>query len=274
MPQDPTPIGRSHALLADFRRAFKTGLLSPGDEKGDPFLPLEGPRLVGEAIRSGFRVEKALFSRTGLEHHGGKLMPQFSKHTSVAVAEDAAFAAAMDAEHPQGVAVLVRYPVPKLEAVFGTGETPALVVAAAEMQDPGNLGTLIRAADAFGATGVVALSDTVSPFNPKAVRASAGSLMHLPVIAKLPAAELVAACRQRGVRLLAAAARGDAEAIATGLDEPICLIIGQEAAGVSRELLRAADATVTIPMARAIDSLNAGVAGAILLYEAARQRQR
>ncbi|MGH9483326.1 MAG: TrmH family RNA methyltransferase, partial [Terriglobales bacterium] len=252
-------------LLTEFRRAFKNG------PEGGGMLALEGPRLVGEAIRSGARIEKALFSRTGLEHHGAKLLPQFSKHTSAGVAGDAAFAAAMEVEHPQGVAVLLRFAPPELAQVFGAA--PALVIAAAGVQDPGNLGTLIRAADAFGATGVAVLADTVSPYNPKAVRASAGSLFHLPVAAKVAAADLIAMCRQRGVRLLAAAARAQTSLETAGLAGPVCLVIGQEAEGVPRALLRAADATLAIPMAREVDSLNAGVAGAILLYEAARQRR-
>ncbi|HXE30276.1 MAG TPA: RNA methyltransferase [Terriglobales bacterium] len=258
--------------MSEFRQAFRAGLLADAD--GEPKLAIEGPRLIGEAIRSGYRIETALFSRTGLERLGAKLLPQLSKHTQTAVAEDKDFAGAMDVEHPQGAAALVRYPAPKLDDVFGKGDDgPALVVAAAEMQDPGNLGTLIRAADAFGATGVVALADTVNPFHPKAVRAAAGSLFHLPVVGKVTAEALIAACRRRSVRLLATSARGDAEAITAGLAEPLCFVIGQEAAGVPRDLQRAADAIITIPMTRAVESLNAGVAGAILLYEAARQRR-
>ncbi|HWG37808.1 MAG TPA: RNA methyltransferase [Terriglobales bacterium] len=260
-----TPIARHHALLTEFRRTFKAG--------PPPLLALEGPRLLAEAIRSGVRLEKVLFSRTGLAQLGQKLLPQFSKHAELYVAEDAAFVAAMDAEHPQGVAALAQHAPATLDQVFGPEHVPALVLAAAGLQDPGNLGTLIRAADAFGATGVVALADTVSPFNPKCVRASAGSVFHLPVAAKIPAADLMAACRARGVRVVAAAARADTAAESAQLDQPTCLVLGQEAAGVPRELLRAAEATVAIPMARELDSLNAGVAGAILLYEALRQRR-
>jgi len=263
---EPTPIGRHHALLTEFRRAFKAG--------PPPLLALEGPRVLSEAIRAGVRLDQVLFSRTGLAQLGPKLLPQFSKHTELAVADDAAFAAAMDAAHPQGVAALAQFAASPLAAAFGSGAPAPLVLAAAGLQDPGNLGTLIRAADAFGATGVVALADTASPFNPKCVRASAGSLFHLPVASKVPAADLVAACRARGVRVVAAAARADLAPEAAQFEGPTCLLLGQEASGVPRELLRAADAAVAIPMAREIDSLNAGLAGAILLYEAARQRRR
>lgn len=267
MPLEPASIGRRHPLLGEFRRAFKAGPLEGGT------LALEGPRLIADAIRSGCRVEKALFSRTGLEHHGAKLLPQFSKHVTTAVADDAAFASTAESEHPQGVAILLHFAAPELARVFGGESTPALILAAAGVQDPGNLGTLIRAADAFGATGVVVLADSVSPYNAKAVRAGAGSLFHLPVVPKVGAADLIAACRQRSVRLLATAARGDS-GLDAGFSGPVCLVIGQEAEGVPRALLRAADATVAIPMARPVDSLNAGIAGAILLYEAARQRRR
>jgi TrmH family RNA methyltransferase len=266
---EPAAIGRHHRLLTEFRRAFRDGPLEGG------LLAIEGQRLIAEAIRSGARLERALFSRTGFEQLSARLLPQFSKHVEIAVAEDAAFATAMESEHPQGVAALVRYAPAGLEAVFGpAGGTGApLVLAAAGLQDPGNLGTLIRAADAFGASGVAVLADSASPFNAKAVRASAGSLFHLPVAARVPAMAFITACRQHGLRLLAADARGQVEPAAAALAGPVGILIGQEASGIPRELLRAADATVAIAFARPVESLNAAVAGAILLYEAAKQRR-
>ncbi|MGH9466100.1 MAG: TrmH family RNA methyltransferase [Terriglobales bacterium] len=262
MPIEATPIARHHALLGEFRRAFRAG-------PPETMLAIEGPRLIGEALRSGAKIEKVLFSHRGLEQHGPKLLPQLSKHATVSVAEEAAFAGAMDAEHPQGVAALVAFTPAPLEVALGDR---ALLVAAAGLQDPGNLGTLVRAADAWGATGIVGLQDTVNPFHAKAVRASAGSLFHLPVIARLAPGDLIAACRERGVRMVAAAARGGVPPEAAGLDGPVCLLIGREAAGLPRELQRAAAVTVSLPMETRVESLNAAIAGAILLYEAARQR--
>lgn len=265
---EPVEIGRKSAVLSEFRRALRAGLV---EEAGKPgLLAIEGPRLIDEAIRSGWKIEKALFSRTGLAHHGARLLPQLSRHAQVSLSDDAAFASAADAENPQGVAALARLQTATLEDAFA-GAAP-LVVAAAELQDPGNLGTLIRAADGFGASGVVVLSGTVSAYNPKTVRASAGSLFHLPVVTRVTARELMAACEAHGVRLLATAARGETAAREVDWRQPSCLVIGQEAGGVPRELLRAAAERVGIPMRRELESLNAGVAGAILLYEAARQR--
>lgn len=262
-------MGQRHPLLAEFRRTFKS---ADAAARGSAVLmPAEGPRLIGEAIRSGLRVEKVLFSNTGLERLGAKLMPQFSKNTVVAVADDAAFATCMDVEHPQGVAALVRLALAELDAL--AAPPPALVVAAAGLQDPGNLGTLIRAAEAFGATGVATLEQTVSPLNPKAVRASAGSLFRVPVAIRVGTSELVAFCKQHGLALVASAASAGREVPDTDLSGPTCLVIGQESGGVPRELQRAANATISIAMKAPVDSLNAGVAAAILLYEGARQRR-
>ena len=270
---EPTLIGRHHPLLTEFRRTFREGAGAAATEAAAPLLAIEGPRLLDEAIRSGLRLEKVLFSQTGYDQLAGKLLPQLSKHVQTSLTDDAAFNAAMDAGHPQGVAALVRWEAATAEAVCSAAAGAPLILATA-LQDPGNLGTLVRAADAFGATGVMALAGTVSPLHPKAVRASAGSLFHLPVAAKLSAADLIRLCHKHGIRLLATVSRGGDTAVDADLTQPTCLIIGQESGGVPRELLRAADGSVTIPMVREIDSLNAGAAGAILLYEAARQRGR
>lgn len=268
---DIPTLGKHHPLLGEFRKGFRSGLLP--QEAGPALLAIEGPRLIAEALRSGLTLSQVVFTRSGLEQHGPKLMPQFSKRTEVRMADEAAFAAAMDSEHPQGVAALVQFTPARLAQMFEPA--PALVLAAAGLQDPGNLGTLLRAAEAFGASGVVTLNDTVSPFRAKAVRASAGSVFRLPVAVGIAPGDLQAACRERGVRLLATAAHGSAWNEAAGhLGEPCCLLIGQEGSGLPRELLRGADATLAIPVVRAVESLNAGMAGTILLYEASRQRQK
>lgn len=257
----------SAALLKRFRQAFR----GEAGEGGERLIPLEGARLIDEALRSGARLEAVVFSETGAARFAAKLRPQLSKHAEVAVAADAAFRAAMDVETPQGVAALARWPAASLAEMLADTSQPPLLVAAA-LQDPGNLGTLIRAADAFGATGVLSLAESVGPFHPKAIRASAGSLFHLPVAEKIAEAALIEACRRRDVAIVAAGARGKTPLPAADLRRPLCLVIGQEAGGVPRALQRAAAATLAIPMRRQTESLNAGVAGAIILYEAMRQR--
>ena len=273
MPSVPHLLSRQNPTIKLFRHAFKTGLVPLESESGAEFLAIEGARMIGEAVRSGLRVEKVLFSSIGEEQHGKRLRPQFSKHTEVSVTDPATFKACTEVESPQGVAALVRWVRPKLEDLFAA-PAPPLILAAAGLQDPGNLGTLIRAADAFGATGVVVLTETVSPFNAKAVRASAGSLFHLPVIAQVHPQELIDLCQLYDVTLIATAARGKTELGEAELNHSSCILIGQEGSGVPRDLLRAANTTVAVPMVREVESLNAGVAGSVILYEAMRQRQQ
>lgn len=258
-------------LLKQFRQAFSAR--AEAGARGERLLPLEGARLIGEALRAGARIEAVLFSPGGEAQFGARLRPQLSKHCRVEILGERDFRAAMDAEHPQGVAALARWRERAAADLFPPpGGAAALLVLAAGLQDPGNLGTLIRAADAFGGTGVAVLAGAVSPFNPKTVRAAAGSHFHLPIAAGVAAEEWTALCRQHGVRLAATAAHGKMALAETDLRPPVCVILGQEASGVPRIWQRAAAMTLSIPMARAVDSLNAGVAGAIVLYEAQRQR--
>jgi TrmH family RNA methyltransferase len=179
------------------------------------------------------------------------------------------FASAVDTESPQGIAALVRPHAFTLEAVLG-GRSPLLLIAAG-LQDPGNLGTLIRSAEAFGATGYVILPGTVSPENQKTLRASAGSIFRLAGVT-LCEDHILHELGERKIRTIAAvAAQGDPLA-GHDLTQPTALILGNEGAGISPSILNRADARVTIPMPGPVESLNAAIAGSILLYEAARQR--
>jgi RNA methyltransferase, TrmH family len=137
------------------------------------------------------------------------------------------------------------------------------------LQDPGNLGTLARSAEAFGATGMMLLPGTVSLWNAKAMRASSGSVFRLPAVLLTPDAAF-AALRAQGVRIVAAVARdGDSEADLRG---PSALLVGNEGAGLPDAWVAQADARITIPLPGAVESLNAAIAGSVLLYEAMRQR--
>jgi TrmH family RNA methyltransferase len=133
------------------------------------------------------------------------------------------------------------------------------------------MGTLLRSAEAFGATGVLALPGTVSQWNAKALRASSGSAFRLPLLA-LSQEEAVSLLRQRGLRLLATTVSGGDSLDMVDLRSPIALLIGNEGSGLPRSLVQAADACVTIPCPGPVESLNAAVAASVLLYEASRQR--
>jgi len=143
----------------------------------------------------------------------------------------------------------------------------------AEVRDPGNAGTVLRAADAFGADAVVTTRGSVDPQSPMAARAAAGSLFHLPVVAGVPWPELAAALRERGLRLVGADPHAEASLDQAPLGEPVALVLGNEAHGLPDEVAADLDQVVRVPLAGRAESLNLAAAAAVLLYEAARQRR-
>jgi TrmH family RNA methyltransferase len=149
---------------------------------------------------------------------------------------------------------------------------PALLVAIAGLQDPGNLGTIARSAEAFGATGLLLGERTVSPWNWKAVRASAGSLFRLPTL-KVELAKALHETKARDVRVLATSSHKGTAIVEVDLRGPVAFIVGSEGAGLPKDVLAQADEVVAIPHSSRVESLNAGIAASILLYEAARQRK-
>jgi TrmH family RNA methyltransferase len=252
---------RHNVRVKELRRAFA----QPGrGERG--LVAIEGELLLGEAVRSGLVVE-TVFVRSGSEAVLERLTLEAGEVLELPAD---VFASAVETESPQGIAALVAGPQFGVEEIFPE-RGAALVLVMAGLQDPGNVGTLIRSAEAFGASGAVLLPGTVNVWNAKAVRASAGSVFRLPVVS-LGLAEMMAALQERGVRLLAAAADGDVVLSGAGLEGPVAVVIGNEGAGVPAEVLAAADARVAIRCPGPVESLNAGIAGSILLYEAARQR--
>ena len=146
----------------------------------------------------------------------------------------------------------------------------ALVLAG--LQDPGNVGSAIRSAAAFGAGGVVAIDGSANPFGWKALRGAMGGTFRLPVASSGTLQEVVSAARDQRVRIVAAVPRGGTPLSRLDLNEPTALILGAEGTGVSEPTLAAAQATVTIPMQPPIESLNVAVAAALILYEASRQK--
>jgi TrmH family RNA methyltransferase len=185
---------------------------------------------------------------------------------------DEVFGSVVETQSPQGVAALMVPPVRTLADLF-EGSGAALILIAAGVQDPGNLGTLVRSAEAFGASGVLTTPGTVSAWNQKALRASVGSVFRMPVVA-VTAAE-VAELKGRGVRLIAAVGTDDFGVIAAQEMDFVtacAVMIGNEGSGLAAEWMEMCDARVTIPCPGPVESLNAAVAGSLLLYEASRQR--
>jgi TrmH family RNA methyltransferase len=240
-----TLISDKNPLLKEVRR------LAAGGASGDDRLVLaEGPRLLEEALRSQIEIHAVILSESATEMPVG--------NARVVRVLDALFNKLASTESPQGVLALVRLPEWTQEDLL-RGTLP-LVVVLDGVQDPGNAGAILRTAEAFGATGAVLLKGTVSPSNPKCLRASAGSAFRVPIVSEIP----------EGLALYAADPKAALPAAQADLRIPCGIVIGSEGHGVRPEL--AARATgLKIPTV-AVESLNAAVAAGILLYEARRQR--
>jgi len=255
--------GRHNALVKELRAAFAHGELTP-----DGYCAIEGMRILEEAIRSGLKF-KAVFFRASAENRAERLLPQLAAHVETLLLPDKLFASAVPSEAPQGVAGLVRCKVFELEDVLAKSHAGPLL-AIAGVQDPGNLGTILRSAEAFGAGGVLLGEGTASPFNSKVIRASAGSVFRLPIVqTKLPGN--LGQMRELGLRLIATSSHKGTPLDRATLTGPLAIFIGSEGAGLPRELLTQMTDTVAIPHSPNVESLNAGVAASIVLYEAARQ---
>jgi TrmH family RNA methyltransferase len=236
------------------------------DETG--LLPLEGTRLVREAYLSGASLEAVILSDSFLPQEAPFLAELPPKVPLWRVEEDI-FLKAAKTETPQGILAVARRPSYTLADVFA--DEPALVLVVDRVQDPGNLGTMLRSAAAAGAGGAVLLPGTADAGNPKAGRAAMGAIFRLPVVeASLP--ELLPELRRRDVQLVAATANAKDSYHLLDWSKPSAIAIGNEGDGLSTEVLAAANRQVAIPLAAGIESLNAAVAMSVIFFEAARQR--
>jgi TrmH family RNA methyltransferase len=273
---------RENRWLKEFRMALRGGLPTE-----DGFVGVEGVRLVEETLRSGCPIRAVLFSESGERHHErlASLVDRPEMAFSVLRTTDRLFEGLADTEHPQGVAALVH---PRETSFDDFLRAPLsacapLLVILAGVQDPGNVGTILRTATAFGATGAATaasgISGTANPFSPKALRASAGAALHLPILAGMSLSILLAQLKVAGVRTLASSVHeprdGEQPLLApweVDWCQPVALLVGNEGAGLPEEVERSADARIRIPMAGGVESLNAAAAAAVVFYEAARQR--
>ena len=261
--------GRHNALVKELRLAFAHAERTP---EGD--CAIEGVRILEEAIRSGLRFRAVFFRESAMER-AERLLPQIGAHVETLLLPDKLFDGLVPSETPQGVAALVRLKEFSLEDLLERTQVgPILVVVG--LQDPGNLGTILRSAEAFGSAGVLLGEGTVSPFNSKVIRASAGSVFRLPVVVAKTAGGMeavVAKLREHGVRLLATSSHKGTALDQAKLTDPCAILVGSEGSGLPRHMMAQMDDTLAIPHTPQVESLNAGVAGSIVLYETARQRR-
>ncbi len=266
--------GRHNPLVKQLRLAFSRAELT---ESGD--CAIEGLRILEEAIRSGLRFSAVFFRESG-QDRAERLLPQLGAQVETLLLPDKLFDSVVATESPQGVAALVRLKGFSLDDILDRLQVGPIVVLAG-LQDPGNLGTILRSSEAFGTAGLILGEGTVSPFNSKVVRASAGSVFRLPIVhrakqEKAPPTKLdetMAKLKAQNIRLVATSSHKGTPLDQADLRTPAAIFLGNEGSGLSRAIMAMMDESVAIPHNPQVESLNAGVAASIVLYEAARQRK-
>ena len=252
---------RQHPIVKEFRELARGG--------GDLIL-LDGWHLLHEAAAAEIAVEKIAICGPP-SNAEQQVVDRLRRHGAQIVDVSGTVLNALSpVNSPTGVVASARRPAVAKSEILKPA--PALVLAAAGLQDPGNAGAIIRSAAAAGATGVVLDEASADPWSWKALRASMGSAFHVPVLRTRMLGNLIREWRDAGVRIVATVPRTGKPMHDFDFTKPMALLLGGEGGGLPEEMASAADARVSIPMRGGIDSLNAAVAAAVLLYEAQRQR--
>jgi TrmH family RNA methyltransferase len=250
-------IGKHSRKLVEVRKALRQGTLT-----SDGLLPIEGPILLEEAQRSGVAIVDVFF-RTGTPN------PNVQSKDVHEIPRDI-FKSIQETEHSQGVIATVRPREFTLADVVRTA--PALTIVLCRLQDPGNVGTILRIGEAFGSTGCIALSGTASLSNSKVVRASAGSIFRLPhAVAGLK--ETATLLRREGIQIVGTAPQSESSIDNWKWDKPTAVLIGNEGGGLNSDELSYCDTVLRIPHKPTVESLNSAIAAAVILYEASKQRR-
>jgi len=254
----------ANSLMKVFRRALADGTTKQG------WLAVEGPFLVEEALNAAPRVTThSVLVASGAAEKFSTLLERLPADVELTQVPDRLFESVAQTQSPQGIAALVEFPAYTLEHVVAAPK-PLLVIAC-RVQDPGNLGTMMRTALAFSASAFLTLQETVSPFNPKAVRSSSGAIFRLPLVSGLDPNQALPFLSVH-VRILAAERNSPVSLVQADLRGPIAILVGRESTGLPEEIARHASQLLSIPIRPEVDSVNAATAASIFLYEAARQR--
>jgi RNA methyltransferase, TrmH family len=251
-------LGKHNPKLIDIRKALDQGTLTR-----EGLLPVEGPKLLEEAQRSGLAIV-SVFRRRGTD------IPEISSTVPVYDVDPAVFKSIQGTETSQGMIALVRprrYNLPDIV----TGAAP-LIVLLARLQDPGNVGTILRVAESFGAAGCIATTETASVLNSKAVRASAGSVFRMPHVWDVDLKQTIGALKKSKIHVV-----GTSPSAVDTIDwwdwrKPSAILVGNEGKGLSDEEVRVCDALLRIPHRATVESLNSAIAVSVILYEAYKQR--
>lgn len=257
---------RRHPIVRLYREAARRR------HAGD--LLLDGDHLIAEAEAAGVRIHHVAIVASRLDDPrdaAGSLARSLETHGAELAAVPASVLDALSpVRTPSGLVALADRPATSLDRLLDASN-PLLVVAV-DLQDPGNLGALVRTAEAAGATGLITCGESADPFGWKALRGAMGSAFRLPIVAVVEPVGLLSILRARGIRTAAMMPTGGTSLYDARLDGPLAVLLGSEGRGLDPALAGAADVRITIPMRAPVESLNVTVAGALLLFEAARRR--
>jgi TrmH family RNA methyltransferase len=261
----PPLTSRRNPIVSRYRAA--------ADGQLEGLLLLDGPHLVADALAAGVTLEHAVVAADASEAADiHALLVQLSaREVDTALGSSSVMAAVSPLRSPSAIVALARRPNGG-DRSFYAGPHP-LVLIVDSVQDPGNMGAIVRVAEAAGATGVIAAGVSADPFGWKALRGSMGSTLRLPVGRVNDVDHAVADARSSGCRVIATAPRGGRSVFEVDLRSAAAVLIGGEGAGLSSALIAEADERITIPMQAPVESLNAAVTAAVVVYEARRQRQ-
>jgi TrmH family RNA methyltransferase len=258
-----TITSRRHPLVAACRDARHGG-------DGQPLL-LDGWHLVSEAADAGVAVDAVAVGPGARDATATAMLDRLEGAGAHVVRVTADVLTAMSpVRTPSGIVALARRPPTAMERVFSP--TPALVLTLIDVQDPGNVGALVRTAEAAGATGLLAAGSSADPFGWKALRAAMGSAFRLPLARVADPADVLRETHARGGRVVALVPRDGTDITHADLSGPLCLLLGSEGQGLAADLAALADARVRVPMRAPVESLNVAVAGALALYAASARR--
>lgn len=233
---------------------------------------IEGMRLCEEMANSNWETESVLFTSSFQNSSSGKkLLQKFERrNVKIFLVKPEIIKKLSDTVTPQGIIAVVKIREFSLNELWPEGSN--IILALDAIRDPGNVGTLIRTADAFGIDGVILSSDTVELYNPKVVRSTMGSIFHLPIFDEVDLEKIIPQLKQRNFKIYGADVREGKNLETFDYSEKICLLIGNEAEGLNKNLLELSDENIHIPIFGRAESLNASVAGGILLYEITKRK--
>jgi TrmH family RNA methyltransferase len=268
----PQPLPRTTRRITSRQNPIVSRYRDAARGRQGELMLLDGLHLVAEAVDAGIQLLDVAMTAEALhDAEVAKLLDALPEATPLFVVAPPVMDALSPVHSSSAIVATAARPKPATMGLYGR-EVP-LVLIAVDVQDPGNLGAIVRVAEAGGASGVATTGTSADPFGWKALRGSMGSAFRLPVLASPDSSDAVDEARRHGCRVVATVARGGSSLYALSMREPLAILIGGEGRGLAPALIEQADERVTIPMQPPVESLNAAVAAALVVYEGHRQRQ-